>query len=63
MESLSLELVLTASPHRDHPPYADPQMVEVNNRLKQLDNKDIADYEHHQLMRRLRQLIASAAYG
>ncbi|MFP3435441.1 phosphoenolpyruvate carboxylase, partial [Paraburkholderia sp. SIMBA_061] len=26
----------------------------------QLDNKDIADYEHNQLMRRLRQLIAQS---
>ena len=32
----------------------------MNNCLKQLDNKDIADYEHHQLMRRLRQLIAQS---
>ena len=35
-------------------------MVEVNACLKQLDNKDIADYEHNQLMRRLRQLIAQS---
>ncbi len=35
-------------------------MVEVNTCLKQLDNKDIADYEHNQLMRRLRQLIAQS---
>jgi hypothetical protein len=35
-------------------------MVEVNNCLKQLDNKDIADYERNQLMRRLRQLIAQS---
>ncbi|MDU2881014.1 MAG: phosphoenolpyruvate carboxylase, partial [Enterobacter sp.] len=36
------------------------KMVEVNNCLKQLDNKDIADYERNQLMRRLRQLIAQS---
>ena len=34
--------------------------MEVNNCLKQLDNKDIADYERNQLMRRLRQLIAQS---
>lgn len=37
-------------------------MVEVNNCLKQLDNKDIADYERNQLMRRLRQLIAQSRH-
>ncbi|EYH51023.1 phosphoenolpyruvate carboxylase, partial [Salmonella enterica subsp. enterica serovar Heidelberg str. SARA37] len=35
-------------------------MGEINNCLKQLDNTDIADYERHQVMRRLRQLIAQS---
>lgn len=60
MESLSLELVLTAHPTEITRRTLIHKMVEVNNCLKQLDNKDIADYEHHQLMRRLRQLIAQS---
>lgn len=36
------------------------KMGEINNCLKQLDNTDIADYERHQVMRRLRQLIAQS---
>ncbi|XPE60913.1 phosphoenolpyruvate carboxylase [Shigella flexneri] len=60
MESLSLELVLTGSPYRNYPSSLIHKMVEVNACLKQLDNKDIADYEHNQLMRRLRQLIAQS---
>ncbi|HBY8882258.1 TPA: phosphoenolpyruvate carboxylase, partial [Klebsiella pneumoniae] len=60
VESLSLELVLTAHPTEITRRTLIHKMVEVNNCLKQLDNKDIADYEHHQLMRRLRQLIAQS---
>lgn len=60
MESLSLELVLTAHPTEITRRTLIHKMVEVNACLKQLDNKDIADYEHNQLMRRLRQLIAQS---
>lgn len=60
MESLSLELVLTAHPTEITRRTLIHKMVEVNNCLKQLDNKDIADYERNQLMRRLRQLIAQS---
>ena len=58
--SLSLELVLTAHPTEITRRTLIHKMVEVNNCLKQLDNKDIADYERNQLMRRLRQLIAQS---
>lgn len=60
VESLSLELVLTAHPTEITRRTLIHKMVEVNNCLKQLDNKDIADYERNQLMRRLRQLIAQS---
>lgn len=60
VESLSLELVLTAHPTEITRRTLIHKMVEVNACLKQLDNKDIADYEHNQLMRRLRQLIAQS---
>lgn len=62
VESLSLELVLTAHPTEITRRTLIHKMVEVNNCLKQLDNKDIADYEHNQLMRRLRQLIAQSSH-
>lgn len=57
---LSLELVLTAHPTEITRRTLIHKMVEVNNCLKQLDNKDITEHEHHQLMRRLRQLIAQS---
>ncbi|WP_058913648.1 phosphoenolpyruvate carboxylase [Entomohabitans teleogrylli] len=60
LESLSLELVLTAHPTEITRRTLIHKMVEVNNCLKQLDHKDIADYERHQIMRRLRQLIAQS---
>ena len=60
VESLSLELVLTAHPTEITRRTLIHKMVEVNACVKQLDNKDIADYEHNQLMRRLRQLIAQS---
>src|SRR5699024_9289582 len=58
----SLELVLTAHPTEITRRTLIHKMVEVNACLKQLDNKDIADYEHNQLMRRLRQLIAQSSH-
>lgn len=60
VESLSLELVLTAHPTEITRRTLIHKMGEINNCLKQLDNSDIADYEHHQVMRRLRQLIAQS---
>ncbi len=60
VESLSLELVLTAHPTEITRRTLIHKMGEVNNCLKQLDNKEIADYERNQLMRRLRQLIAQS---
>ncbi len=59
VESLSLELVPRLT-HEITRRTLIHKMVEVNACLKQLDNKDIADYEHNQLMRRLRQLIAQS---
>ncbi|WP_230582694.1 phosphoenolpyruvate carboxylase, partial [Cronobacter malonaticus] len=60
VEALSLELVLTAHPTEITRRTLIHKMVEVNNCLKQLDHKDIADYERNQIMRRLRQLIAQS---
>lgn len=60
IESLSLELVLTAHPTEITRRTLIHKMVEVNNCLKQLDHKDLADYERNQIMRRLRQLIAQS---
>ncbi|PUL70939.1 phosphoenolpyruvate carboxylase [Salmonella enterica subsp. enterica serovar Dublin] len=60
VESLSLELVLTAHPTEITRRTLIHKMGEINNCLKQLDNTDIADYERHQVMRRLRQLIAQS---
>ncbi|MEA1062695.1 phosphoenolpyruvate carboxylase [Erwinia sp. HR93] len=60
VESLSLELVLTAHPTEITRRTLIHKMVEVNNCLRQLDNADLADYERHHIMRRLRQLIAQS---
>lgn len=60
VESLSLELVLTAHPTEITRRTLIHKLVEVNNCLKQLDHSDIADYERNQIMRRLRQLLAQA---
>lgn len=62
VESLSLELVLTAHPTEITRRTLIHKMVEVNNCLRQLDNKDLADYERNQIMRRLRQLISQSWY-
>ncbi len=62
MESLSLELVLTAHPTEITRRTLIHKMVRVNNCLKQLDNKDITDYERNQLMRRLRNWCAVTAH-
>ncbi|MBQ4796885.1 phosphoenolpyruvate carboxylase, partial [Pectobacterium versatile] len=58
VESLSIELVLTAHPTEITRRTLIHKLVEVNTCLKQLDHNDLADYERHQIMRRLRQLIA-----
>ncbi|WP_406704974.1 phosphoenolpyruvate carboxylase [Sodalis sp.] len=58
VESLSIELVLTAHPTEISRRTLIHMLVEVNNCLKQLDHNDLAEYEHKQIMRRLRQLIA-----
>lgn len=58
MESLSIELVLTAHPTEITRRTLIHMLVEVNNCLKQLDHGDLADYEHKHITRRLRQLIA-----
>lgn len=60
VESLSLELVLTAHPTEITRRTLIHKMVEVNNCLKQLDHTDIADYERRKIMRRLRQLLAQS---
>ncbi len=58
VESLSIELVLTAHPTEIARRTLIHMLVEVNNCLKQLDHSDLADYERKQIMRRLRQLVA-----
>ncbi len=60
IESLSLELVLTAHPTEITRRTLIHKLVEVNNCLKQLDHNDLSAYDHSLIMRRLRQLIAQA---
>ncbi|WP_113632411.1 phosphoenolpyruvate carboxylase [Pectobacterium peruviense] len=60
VESLSIELVLTAHPTEITRRTLIHKLVEVNTCLKQLDHNDLADYERNQVMRRLRQLIAQS---
>lgn len=51
VESLSIELVLTAHPTEITRRTLIHMLVEVNNCLKQLDHNDLAEYEHKQIMR------------
>ncbi|AFJ48878.1 phosphoenolpyruvate carboxylase [Shimwellia blattae] len=60
LESLSLELVLTAHPTEITRRTLIHKLVEVNSCLKQLDHNDLTDYERNLVMRRLRQLIAQS---
>ncbi|MDX5629694.1 MULTISPECIES: phosphoenolpyruvate carboxylase [unclassified Brenneria] len=60
VESLSIELVLTAHPTEITRRTLIHKLVEVNTCLKQLDHDDLADYERDRIMRRLRQLIAQS---
>ncbi|WP_275553217.1 phosphoenolpyruvate carboxylase [Mixta sp. Marseille-Q2659] len=60
IESLSLELVLTAHPTEITRRTLIHKLVEVNTCLKQLDHNDLTDYDRNQIMRRLRQLVAQA---
>ncbi|WP_313681841.1 phosphoenolpyruvate carboxylase [Pantoea sp.] len=60
IESLSLELVLTAHPTEITRRTLIHKLVEVNSCLQQLDHSDITGYEYNQVMRRLRQLVAQA---
>ncbi|PIJ49915.1 phosphoenolpyruvate carboxylase [Erwinia sp. OLTSP20] len=59
IESLSLELVLTAHPTEITRRTLIHKQVEVNNCLKELDH-DVSDHDRLLIMRRLRQLIAQA---
>ncbi|PXV72094.1 phosphoenolpyruvate carboxylase [Pantoea sp. PNA 03-3] len=60
IESLSLELVLTAHPTEITRRTLIHKLGEVNSCLEQLDHSDISEYESNQIMRRLRQLVAQA---
>ncbi|WP_034918545.1 phosphoenolpyruvate carboxylase [Erwinia sp. 9145] len=60
IESLSLELVLTAHPTEITRRTLIHKLVEVNSCLAQLDHNDLSDYERAKIMRRLRQLVAQA---
>lgn len=60
IETLSLELVLTAHPTEITRRTLIHKLVEVNNCLKQLDHNDLSDYGREHIMRRLRQLVAQS---
>ena len=60
IESLSLDLVLTAHPTEITRRTLIHKLVEVNTCLQQLDHNDLSDYDRTKIMRRLRQLIAQA---
>lgn len=60
VDNLSIELVLTAHPTEIARRTLIHKLVEVNTCLSQLDHDDLADYERHQIMRRLRQLVAQS---
>ncbi|AOV98410.1 phosphoenolpyruvate carboxylase [Edwardsiella hoshinae] len=60
VDNLSIELVLTAHPTEITRRTLIHKLVEVNTCLSQLDHDDLADYERHQIMRRLRQLVAQS---
>ena len=60
IESLSIELVLTAHPTEITRRTLIHKLVEVNSCLKQLDHSDLTDHERKAIMRRLRQLVAQA---
>lgn len=62
VDNLSIELVLTAHPTEIARRTLIHKLVEVNTCLSQLDHDDLADYERHQIMRRLRQLVAQLAH-
>ncbi len=59
IESLSLDLVLTAHPTEITRRTLIHKLVEVNTCLEHLE-QDISDHDRHLIMRRLRQLIAQA---
>lgn len=60
VETLSIELVLTAHPTEITRRTLIHKLVEVNTCLKQLDHNDLADYERNQIMHSLRQLISQS---
>ncbi|MBS0877949.1 MULTISPECIES: phosphoenolpyruvate carboxylase [Tatumella] len=60
IESLSIELVLTAHPTEITRRTLIHKLVEVNSCLQQLDHADLTDHERNSIMRRLRQLVAQA---
>nr|MBA2817822.1 Phosphoenolpyruvate carboxylase [Candidatus Pantoea persica] len=60
IESLSLELVLTAQPTEITRRTLIHKLVKVNSCLKQLDHSGVSDYERNQILRRLRKLVAQA---
>lgn len=60
IDTLSIELVLTAHPTEIARRTMIQNLISVNECLSQLDHDDLADYERHQIMRRLRQIIAQS---
>lgn len=60
LESLSLELVLTAHPTEITRRTLIHKLIEMNTCLRQLEHQDLAEYDRNQVMRRLRQLITQS---
>jgi len=58
INEISIDLVLTAHPTEINRRSLINNLNEVNDCLQQLDHDDLVDYKKHQIMRRLRQLVA-----
>ncbi|MDU1905073.1 MAG: phosphoenolpyruvate carboxylase [Dysgonomonas sp.] len=58
IDEISMDLVLTAHPTEINRRSLINNLNEVNDCLQQLDHDDLVDYKKHQIMRRLKQLVA-----
>lgn len=62
IDEISIDLVLTAHPTEINRRSLINNLNEVGDCLEQLDHSDVVDYKKHQIMRRLKQLIAQYWY-